>query len=234
MSILRPVGPRFVEASLQCIEGGCHHVLHLAAPGSAVSLAVDQIPPVAHLEDIRALQHAVPYHGEGSDVLPGLEVAGLEFSELQLRGDDHVPQSVVGLEHLWVAEVGGSVAVIDTLQRPAVVLRPSFEVGRCGAHHYLAVGQQNVVTSVIDVIEPVLFVIYSTACAERSILLCSAGTSGDNLAERLVVGTVLCRDCPEGVVAGTVVVILLQIHHPSGRRRAWGRPDGLSWVCSRC
>ena len=213
LAVLRPVGTRVVEACLQVVVTPCHHILHLTAPRGTVCLAVDQIPVVTHLEDVRTLTHTVPDHGELSYVLPVLEVGGLELGKLQVAGDDHAPCAVVDLEHLWVTEVLGRETIVAALQLPLLILRPCLEVRRGGAHHYLTVGQQHVIARIIDVIELVGLVIDSASRTEGSVLQCRGSPYRQYLTDHVVVGTVLGADTPEGMVAGTVIVVLLQIEH---------------------
>ena len=121
--------------------------------------------------------------------------------------------AVVNLEDLGIAEVRLGVVVVGAAQRPGVVAFPGLEVGRGGAHHNLAVGQQQVVARVVDVIEAVTFVINGAAGAEHGVLLAVAGARGQDFAERDVVGGVGGANTPVGVVALAVVVVLLQIEH---------------------
>ncbi len=210
MAILGPVGTRILEAVPQPVEGGGHHVLDLAAPCGAIALAVDAIPVVAHLEDVGALTHAVPNHGEVANVLPGLQVARLELGELEVAGDDHVECAIVGNKDLRVAEVLVGVAIVRPPQHPQSVLAPVLEVGRRGPHHCLVAIA--VVASVIEVIDAVL--LDAAARSQCSILLFGRRAGGQHLAQRLVVSTVGGGHAPNRVIVERgVVVILLEVEH---------------------
>ena len=119
---------------------------------------------------------------------------------------------VVGHEDLRIAEVIGRVAVVRAIERPEVVFSPGLEVGRCGAHHYFTVSAVPVVTGIIDIIGAVFLI--GAASTDGSILLIVVAAEGQDLAQRLVVGSVLGGDSPDGVEAeGHVVDELLQIEH---------------------
>ena len=201
----------FVEALLQFVQRARHHVFHLAAPVTAVCLAIYHIPPVAHLEDVGALKHTVPDHTrELSVVFPVAQVLRCIFGELQIACNDHVPQSVVILEHLRVAEVNVGITVVRTAQHPLPVLGPCLEVGRRGTHHHLACG----VACIIDVVQSVAFVIHGASSSQGSIQFVLRLSRRENLPQALIVGAVGCRYSIDGMIApGVVVVKLLQIEH---------------------
>ena len=212
--ILRPVGARVGEAVLQPFPGIGHHILDLAAPGSAVAFRVDEIPPVAHLEHVRAFAHTVPDHVEGTHVGPGLEVVGDEIPELEVAGEDHMPLAVIGLENLRIAEVVGGIAEIVSLQGPEQILGPVDKVRGSGAEDDFAVGGVAVVAGVVDVVQAVGLVVDAAAGADGSVLLPDGGAHRENLTQRSVGSTVLGAHTPDGVeVVGGVVVVFLQVQH---------------------
>ena len=214
LAIARPVGTGVAEACFQRIPAAGHHVLHLAAPWGTVGLAIDKIPVVAHLEDVGALAHAVPDHGERCYVLPVFEVAALEFCELELGSYDHTPLPVIGLEYLRVAEVISIIAVVSSLDAPEGILGPCLEIRGCGTQHHLAVGASAVVPGVVDVVELVCLVIDGASGAEGSILHTRRRACGQHFTQGLVAGSVLGADAPEGMEGhGGIVVILLKVEH---------------------
>ena len=166
-----------VEAVLQIVPRRGHHVLDLAAPGCAERLAVDEIPVLAHLEDVRTLEHTVPDHVEHADVLPVLHVGRLELGKLGVATpygigrDDHAVEAIVGHENLRVAEVVGGIAVVGAVEGPKVVLGPGLEVGRRSTHDDLAVLAVAVVAGVVDVVEAVLLVIVAAAGTKSGVVL---------------------------------------------------------------
>ena len=194
MTVGRPLRT-IVEAVLQLVVGAGHHVLHLTAPRGTEALAIHQIPPVAHLEDVGALEHAVPDHADASYVFPRLQVGRLELGKHWVAatngvgGNEHVVEVVIGHKDLRVAEIVAGVAEVRAVERPELVLGPRLEVGRCGTHHHLAVFAVSVVAGVIDVVRAVLLV--GTSRTDGCVLLVVVGSVGNDFAQRCVVGSVL-------------------------------------------
>ena len=147
-------------------------------------------------------------------MFPCLQVARLEFCKLQVRGNDHVVEAILGCENLRVAEIGGGVAIIITFQHPHVVLRPCFEVWRGSSHHSLNIGTVGIMTCIIDVIETILLIIDGTTRTQCGILLRGRSSCWQNLAQRNIVGAILGGYAPDGViVVGIVHFILLQVEY---------------------
>ena len=212
MTVLRPMGTRVAEAFLQALETAGHHVLDLAAPARPVALAVHEVPPVPHLEDVRAFTHAVPNHVEGAHMLPGPEVGGLEVGEFQVAGNDHVPQAVVGLEHLRIAEVVARVAEVIPLQGPEQVLGPGLEIRGGSPQHHLAVGAVAVVAGVVDVVQTVCLIVHAAAGSDSGILFQRGSAGGKDFTQRGIAGTVLRGNAPDRMeIVGAVVLELLQV-----------------------
>ena len=214
MHILRPVGARIAKAVLQAFPGVGHHVFDLAAPGSAVAFTVDEVPPVAHLEHVRAFAHAVPDHVKAAHKGPVFQVVGNEVGEAQVTGNNHVPFAVVGLENLRIAEVVLGKAKVVALQGPEVILGPGLEVRGGGAQHHFTVGAVAIVAGVIQVVQLVGLVVNAAAGSDGGVLLPDGSAEGKDFAQGGVGGTVLGAHAPDGVeVIGGVVVELLQIQH---------------------
>ena len=118
-------------ARLQLVERLTLEILH-TAHGSKL-LTVDQIPPVAHLEDIGTLIEAVPHHVHKLSVTrPVLQIARKELCQRTLvvgcRRHDHVPLAIVTFEDEGVSEVGSAVTIVDTTENEGAALGPCLEV----------------------------------------------------------------------------------------------------------
>ena len=64
-----------IQTALELFIGRSYHILHLTAPAGAIALTEHDIPVVAHLEDVGALQHTIPDHPDTTDMLPILQIA---------------------------------------------------------------------------------------------------------------------------------------------------------------
>ena len=103
-------------------------------------LTVDEIPPVAHLEDIGTLVEAVPHHVHKLSVArPALQAVGEKLCQgsfvVGCRRYDHVPLAVVAFEDKGVAEVITAVAIVAATEEERAALGPGLEIGR-GSHHH--------------------------------------------------------------------------------------------------
>ena len=119
---------------------------------------------------------------------------------------------VVGYEDLRITEVVGRIAKVGAVECPQFILGPILKVGRCSAHHHLTVLAVAIMTCIINIICTIFLI--GTARAERSILLKVVTAIRQQFAERLVAGTVLSCDSPNGMeTEGHVIDVLLEVKH---------------------
>ena len=143
-------------------EGAVHGITD-GIVGDAVP-AVGQIPLVADLEEVRALQHELGHGGEdGADELPVLQVGGgvLHHHAAQgvLIGGHQQPVALVPLhpEDLGIPEVVLGVT-LGSKEQDLLVLDPVYPVGAGGLHHALlalAAVSGVVMAGVEQMVEPV-------------------------------------------------------------------------------
>ena len=184
------VGPyfRIVQTGFQLFPALGLDILHLTTPIDGLAFAEHQIPPVAHLEHIRTFAHAFPHHIELSYVLPVLHISRLKVGKFRIaairrsRRDYHMIEAIVGHKYLWVTEVPGRIAIVRSMQLPEVVASPGLKVGRRSTHHNLAILAVGVLTSIVDVVQTLAFVVVAAACTQRSILLIVITSHGQYLA----------------------------------------------------
>ena len=207
------------SASLQLVECSALEVLNLAHERTLV--AIDEIPPVAHLEDIRALIEAVPHHGHESTVVsPRPQVIRDEVGDSTLAvlssGNQHVILAIITFEEEWVTEVILAITVVITFQDERLTLGPSFEIGRSGVHDGLPIIRSSwiiLVSCVESIVELAAFIVYGRTRTDCRILFIDV-TTRYQLAKRLIVGSILGAYRPDWVVSSTWIrTVILQVHN---------------------
>ena len=184
-------------------------------------LAINQIPPVAHLEHVGTLVEAVPHVGhEHALVIPFLHVGRCPLCQHTLAAllgrHEHVIEVVVASEDEGVAEVVLLIAIVGATEIERAALCPCLEVGACCHHDHLAavaLVQLILMSCEEGVIELVALVVDGRSCADGCILLVYA-TARNQFSQRGVRGSVGGAHRPDGVI-GThgVGTIVLQIEN---------------------
>ena len=78
--VIRPDSYIIGGAGPEFVEGVCFEILH--SSNLAVQFTIDEIPPVAHFEDIGALVEAIPHSGhKDAVIIPMDQVIGSEVRE---------------------------------------------------------------------------------------------------------------------------------------------------------
>ena len=132
LMVIRPNGYIVRRTSRQAFERAGFEILHAAY--LSMQLAIDEIPPVAHLKDIRALVETIP---EGvhkyASVRPLHEIGGGEMRQYVtpvLAGCyQHMILAVLAEEHLRVTEII-AVVIPRCAIEPEIGFRPGDAIGR--------------------------------------------------------------------------------------------------------
>ena len=186
-------------------------------------VAVGQIPPVTHLEYVRALQETIPNHlGKATFVLPGLEVGREELCEATIFvlgtrtgrhwfGSDNHVIAVFHFPNKRIAEIERAIAVVPSAQTEELILSPGLEVRRSGTHNDLAVFVRSgfvPLTRVVDIIQFLRLVIDDTSGTECCVLL-SCTSRRQHFAHRGIGSAIGSTDTPQGVEG--LLQVLLEI-----------------------
>ena len=217
--IVRPYSGIIGGGCFQFFKCSAFEVLYLAHEGSL--FRIDQIPPVSHLEYVRTFIETVPHHGHKcAGRRPLFQVSRGEFGNVSFSvftgGNQHVIDTVFGLEQERIAEVILVIAVRISFQIENAVLGPCFKVGRGGYHNYLCilVGRRfEFIAGVESIVEFINRIIDGTSCTDGSILFVTTST-GNQFAERFISSTVFGGHPENGVVSSFGVrTVVLQVHH---------------------
>ena len=123
-----------------------------------------------------------------------------------------MPQTVVRLEDLRVAEIVRRIAEVVTLDGPEDILGPGLEIGRSGAEDDLAVGASAIVSGIINIVQAFRLVIDAATGTEGGILHIDGSAVGKNFSQGGIAGAVGGRYPPKGMeVVGGVILELLKI-----------------------